>query len=68
VIDRQGRFFVDDTQVSFEKLKARMADMDPKKEAILIKSDAKSQFQNFVRVIDLLKSRGFEKVSIETKQ
>jgi biopolymer transport protein ExbD len=68
VIDRQGHLFFDDTKISFEELKTRVAKMDPKKAAILIKSDAKSQFQNFVRVIDLLKTRGFEKVSIETKQ
>ncbi|WP_456382107.1 TonB system transport protein ExbD [Hydrogenimonas sp.] len=68
VIDKNGNFYFEDKKMDFEALKAEILRLDPKKEALLIKSDAKSQFQNFVRVIDLLKSKGFKKVSIETKQ
>ncbi len=68
VIDKNGNFYFEDRKMDFEALKAEILRLDPKKEALLIKSDAKSQFQNFVRVIDLLKSKGFKKVSIETKQ
>ena len=68
VIDKEGHFYFEDKRMAFEALKERILALDPKKEALLIKSDARSQFQNFVKVIDLLKSRGFEKVSIETKQ
>lgn len=68
VIDRKGDLFFEGKQLTFEALKKRIASLDPKKDALLIKSDARSQFQNFVKVIDLLKSRGFEKVSIETKR
>ena len=68
VIDKNGNFYFEDRKMDFEALKAEILRLDPKKEALLIKSDAKSQFQNFVRVIDLLKSKGFKKVNIETKQ
>ena len=68
VIDKKGHFYFEDRRVSFEELEAEIAKLNPKKDALLIKSDAKSQFQNFVRVIDLLKRRGFEKISIETKK
>jgi len=68
VIDKQGDFYFEGKKISFEALKSVVETLHPKKDALVIKSDAKSQFQNFVKVIDLLKSRGFAKVSIETKQ
>ncbi|WP_300368965.1 biopolymer transporter ExbD [Hydrogenimonas sp.] len=68
VIDKNGNFYFEDKKMAFDALKAKIMTLDPKKDALIIKSDAKSQFQNFVKVIDLLKSKGFEKVSIETKQ
>ncbi|WP_457597358.1 TonB system transport protein ExbD [Hydrogenimonas sp.] len=68
VIDKKGSFYFDDAKMSFEELSAKIDTLDPKKEALLIKSDAHSQFQNFVKVIDLLKRKGFKKVSIETKE
>ncbi|MCF6201244.1 MAG: biopolymer transporter ExbD [Hydrogenimonas sp.] len=61
-----GELYFEDREVSMEELKEILSKLDPKREAILIKSDAKSRFQNFVNVIDLLKSKGFKKVSIET--
>jgi len=67
-IDKNGEIYFEDKKVGLKVLETTLAKLDPKKEAILIKSDAKSRFQNFVKVIDLLKSRGFKKVSIETRQ
>jgi biopolymer transport protein ExbD len=68
VIDKKGDFYFDGKRVTFEALEKRILSLDPKKAPILIRSDAKSQFENFVKVIDLLKRRGFEKISIETKR
>ncbi len=68
VIDKSGRFYFENRPMDFAALKSRIETLDPKKDALLIKSDARSQFQNFVKVIDVLKSKGFEKVSIETKK
>ncbi len=68
VIRRDGTLFFEEKEVGFEGLKRIVGSLDPKEDAILIKSDAKSSFQNFVKVIDLLKSRGFKKISIETKR
>jgi len=68
VIDKEGHFYFENEKMSFDALKAKIATLNPKKDALVIKSDARSQFQNFVKVIDLLKRRGFEKISIETKQ
>lgn len=68
IIDRSGVFYFESKKVSFEKLKQNISNLDPKKDTILIKSDAKSQFQNFVKVIDFLKTKGFSKISIETQK
>ena len=68
VIDKSGGFYFESKKVSFEKLRQNILSLDPKRDTILIKSDAKSQFQNFVKVIDFLKTKGFEKISIETQK
>ncbi len=68
VIKSDGRLFFEDRKIGFEGLGRVISKLNPKKDAILIKSDAKSRFQSFVKVIDLLKSNGFQKISIETKQ
>ena len=68
VIDKSGVFYFETKKVSFKKLKQNIASLDPKRDAILIKSDAESQFQNFVKVIDFIKSKGFSKISIETQK
>jgi len=68
VIDAKGRLYFEGKRVDFGALKEAVSRLDPKKSPILIQSDARSQFQNFVKVIDLLKRRGFENVSIETKR
>jgi len=68
LIKRDGTLYFNDKKIDFNRLKDQISRLNPKKDAILIKSDAKSEFRNFVKVIDLLKSRGFVKVSIETKK
>jgi len=68
VIDRRGDLYFEGKKMSFDALRAKISQLDPKKTSLVIRSDAKSQFQNFVKVIDLLKHKGFEKISIETRQ
>ncbi len=68
VIKSDGKIYFEDKRVEKGELKRILSKLNPKEDAILIKSDAKSRFQNFVMVIDMLKSHGFKKVSIETKQ
>ncbi len=66
VIKSGGDLYFEDRKVTLKELKELLVKLDPKRDAILIKSDAKSRFQNFVSVIDLLKAKGFTKISIET--
>ncbi len=68
VIKSDGEIYFEDKKVKKGELKRILSKLNPKEDAILIKSDAKSRFQSFVMVIDMLKSDGFKKISIETKQ
>ncbi len=65
-IDKEGKYFYEKEPVTLETLKARLAKLDPLKEQITLNADQKSQFQKFVSVIDILKSKGFKKISVIT--
>lgn len=67
-IDQKGLLYYEGNVSSMERLRGILDGLDPKKDALLIRSDAKSEFEKFVNVIDLLKERGFASVSIETKR
>ncbi|BBG66353.1 biopolymer transport protein ExbD/TolR [Hydrogenimonas sp.] len=68
VIKSDGKLYFEDREVTASELERLVLKLDPKEDAVLIKSDAKSRFQSFVKVIDILKSNGFKKISIETRQ
>jgi len=42
--------------------------LDPKKDLISLRMDKSSEFRYFVDIIDILKTKGFENISIITKQ
>jgi biopolymer transport protein ExbD len=65
-IDSNGTFFYQKKRVTLEELKSKLSLLNPKKDLITIDADQKSQFQKFVAVVDILKSKGFQKISITT--
>jgi biopolymer transport protein ExbD len=65
-IDANGTFFYEKSKLSLKELKKRLSHLNPKKDFVTVDADRKSQFQNFVAVIDILKSGGFKKISITT--
>ncbi len=67
-IDKTGRYFFEKQPVTLEELKKRLAKLDPVKDLITLNADQKSQFQKFVSVVDILKRKGFKKISIVTAQ
>ena len=67
-IDKTGRYFFERQPVTLEELKKRLAKLDPVKDLITLNADQKSQFQKFVSVVDILKRKGFKKISIVTAQ
>ena len=67
-IDEKGTYFYNKEELPFEAIKARLVKLDPKKDIISLHTDQKSEFQNFVNVIDVLKEKGFENIAIVTKR
>jgi len=67
-IDKNGKYFYEKNRVSISDLKERLSKLNPKKDLITLNADQKSQFQKFVTVIDILKRKGFKKISIVTSK
>ena len=66
-IDAQGRYFYDKTSVTFEELKQKLLALDPKKDRVSLHTDKRTPFDYFVKVVDVMKSKGFEYISVVTK-
>ena len=67
-IDKEGKYFYQKEALSLELIKERLLKLDPKKDLISLHMDKASAFEYFVSVIDILKTKGFENISIITKQ
>jgi len=67
-VDKEGNYFYDKKPLSLDEIKERLRKLDPKKDLISLHMDKSSQFQYFVSLIDILKSKGFENVSIITRK
>ena len=67
-VDKKGNYFYDKELLSLDEIKERLHKLDPKKDHISLHMDKSSQFQYFVSLIDILKVKGFENVSIITKK
>ena len=64
-ITKEGKVFYNSKEVDFEKLKELIKNVN-KKDNIVIRSDKNSKFEYFVKVIDILKQRGIDNISIVT--
>lgn len=67
-IDKEGKYFYNKEALSLELIKERLMKLDPKKDLVSLHMDKESAFQHFVKIIDILKAKGFENISIITKQ
>lgn len=67
-IDKEGKYFYDKEPLSLELIEERLMKLDPKKDLVSLHMDKKSAFQYFVSIIDILKTKGFENISIITKK
>lgn len=67
-ISKEGEYFYEKEILPFEALKEKLLALDPKKDLISLHTDKDAQFQKFVDIIDILKSKGFENISIVTKK
>ena len=67
-VDKEGQYYYDKEQLSLDMIKEKLMKLDPKKDLISLHMDKSSQFQKFVDIIDILKTKGFENISIITKK
>jgi len=67
-VDKEGKYFYDKEELVLDIIKEKLMKLDPKKDLISLKMDKSSEFRYFVDVIDILKTKGFENISIITKK
>jgi len=67
-IDKDGSYFYNTEALSLERLIEKINTLDPKKDLISLHTDKQTPFDYFVKIIDVMKSKGFENISIVTKQ
>lgn len=66
-IDKEGKYYYEKIPLSLENLEEKLKKLDPKKDVISLQTDQKTEFQKFVSIIDILKEKGFQNLSIITK-
>jgi len=66
-IDHSGAIYFNSTKVGLEELGMKIRNID-KDTPIIVRADKDVTLQIFVDVLDLLNSRGFKKVAIQTER
>ncbi len=71
VVDKQGKFYLGSTLVSYDELAKRLmalgAEPEARRPVIRLRADLSLQFQQVVRVMDLLKQANLLKFWIDTQ-
>jgi len=65
-IDRQGAIYLNSVIVSIEELGLKIKDID-RSTPLIVRADRDITLQIFIDVLDLLNSRGFKRVAIQTE-
>jgi len=66
-INKEGEYFYNKEALTLDLIKEKLMVLDPKKDLVSLHMDKESAFQYFVDLIDILKTKGFENISIITK-
>jgi len=66
-IDQSGVIYFNSTKVVLKELGMKIRDID-KNTPLIVRADKDTKLQVFVDVLDLLNSRGFKKVAIQTER
>jgi biopolymer transport protein ExbD len=66
-IDKSGAIYYQGMAVDLSGLKSKLDDM-PKDTPFLIRADRNIPLQNFVEVLDAVKTMGFKRVSLQTEE
>ena len=67
-VDKDGVYSYEREILTLDLIKEKLMKLDPKKDLISLRMDKSSEFQYFVDIIDILKTKGFENISIITKK
>ena len=67
-VDKDGVYSYEREILTLDLIKEKLMKLDPKKDLISLRMDESSEFQYFVNIIDILKTKGFENISIITKK
>jgi len=67
-VNKEGKYFYDKEELSLDFIKEKLLKLDPKKDIISLRMDKSSEFRYFIDIIDILKTKGFENISIITKK
>ena len=67
-VDKEGNYYYDKEELALTEIKSKLLLLNPKKDLISLKMDQSSAFKHFVDIIDILKTKGFENISIITKK
>ncbi|MDM5262654.1 biopolymer transporter ExbD [Sulfurovum sp. XTW-4] len=67
-VNKEGVYSYEKEVLGLDLIKERLMKLDPKKDLISLRMDKSSEFRYFVDIIDILKTKGFENISIITKQ
>ena len=66
-VDKKGIYSYDEEILTLDLIKEKLMKLDPKKDLISLRMDKSSEFQFFIDIIEILKAKGFENISIITK-
>ena len=66
-IDQSGAIYFNSTRVAMEELGVKIRDID-KNTPLIVRADKDVALQIFVDVLDIVNSRGFKKVAIQTER
>jgi biopolymer transport protein ExbD len=66
VIDKQGAIFYEGKAITLQAFKTCIASM-PRQTPFIIRADKDIPLQGFVEVLDLIKTAGFKRVSLQTE-
>jgi biopolymer transport protein ExbD len=67
-VNKDGVYSYGKEILSLDLIRKKLMELDPKKDLISLRMDKSSEFQYFVDIIDILKTKGFENISIITKK
>ena len=66
-INKEGKYFYNKEELPFDMIQARLNALDPKSDTVSLHTDKLTPFNYFVQVVDVMKAKGFENISIVTK-